>query len=121
MKKIVISIALLLSSLTASAQIGVLTLGKRDRIQIGMWYTIHQRNRDNNMYITYDDEDMAVYKLEQLLSQFDAMVEIPDGTDEHGSPYWTVMQDNGYVSDIYYTKELYYELYTITVVSAKSE
>jgi len=118
MKKIILTLLLLISSISYS-QVGVLTLKKNDRVQVGMWYTIDQKDRENNLYITYDDEDMAVYKLEQILAEFDMDIELPEGTDEYENPYWTVIQDNGYISDIYYIKEKNYPLYTITIVSAK--
>ena len=120
MKTIILTLSLLLSNLIYS-QIGVLTMGKNDRVQLGMWYTIDQKGRENNIYITYDDEDMAIYKLEQLLSQFDLEIEEPEGTDQFGDPYWSVQQDNGFLSDIYYIKEKDYPLYTITIVSSKIE
>lgn len=120
MKTIILTLSLLLSNLIYS-QIGVLTMGKNDRVQIGMWYTIDQKGRENNLYITYDDEDMAIYKLEQLLSQFDRVIELNDGEDQYGDPYWTVEQENGFISDIFYIKEKDFPLYTITIVSTKIE
>jgi len=121
MKKLILTLGLLFSTFLTIAQIGVLTMGKNDRVQIGMWYTIDQKGRENNIYITYDDEDMAIYKLEDLLSQFDQVIEIPDGQDQYGDPYWTVEQENGFISDIYYIKEKDFPLYTITIVSTKIE
>jgi hypothetical protein len=118
MKRVILTLALLISNLSYS-QIGVLTLKKNDNVQFGMWYTVDQKGRKNNLYITYDNEDRAIYKLEQLLSEFDLVVELPEGNDEYGNPYWTVIQDNGYISDIYYVNDRKNQIYTITIVSTK--
>lgn len=118
MKIITLAVALLASTTTHS-QIGVLTLKKNDNVQFGMWYTVDQKGRENNLYITYDNEDRAIYKLEQILSQFDMFPEDPHGNDEYHNPYWTVIQDNGYLSDIYYVNDRKNQIYTITIVSTK--
>ena len=120
MKTVLLTLSLIFTNFIYS-QIGVLTMSKNDRVYIGMWYTVDQRGRENNIYITYDDEDMAVFKLEEILSQFDLETEKPHGKDQYGDPYWTVEQENGFISDIFYIKEQNFPLYTITIVSTKIE
>jgi hypothetical protein len=117
MKTIILTLSLLLSNLIYS-QIGVITLKKNESAPLNMWYTIYEKGREDNLYITFDNEDLAVYTLDNLLGQFDMEIELPNDKDVDGDPYWTVEQENGYISDIYYIKEKNYPLYTITIVSA---
>jgi hypothetical protein len=108
----------LFSTFLTIAQIGVITLKKNESVPLNMWYTIHEKDREDNLYITFENEDLAVYTLKNLLGQFDMEIELPNDKDVDGDPYWTVEQENGYISDIYYIKEKNYPLYTITIVSA---
>ena len=118
MKKLILTLTLLLTTIISSAQIGVITVKKNENVPLNMWYTINEKDRENNIYITFENEDLAVYSLEKLLSQFDMEIELPNDKDVDGDPYWTVEQENGYVSDIYYIKEKDFPLFTITIVSA---
>jgi len=118
MKKLILTLTLLLTTLISNAQIGVITVKKNENVPLNMWYTINEKDRENNLYITFENEDLAVYSLEKLLSQFDMEIELPSDKDVDGDPYWTVEQENGYVSDIYYIKEKDFPLFTITIVSA---
>jgi hypothetical protein len=118
MKKLILTLTLLLTTLISNAQIGVITLKKNESVPLNMWYTIDEKDREDNLYITFDNEDLAVYTLGNLLGQFDMEIDLPNDKDVDGDPYWTVEQENGYISDIYYIKEKNYSLYTITIVSA---
>ena len=118
MKKLILTLGLLFSTFLTIAQIGVITLKKNESVPLNMWYTIHEKDREDNLYITFDNEDLAVYSLGNLLGQFDMEIELPNDKDVDGDPYWTVEQENGYISDIYYIKEKNFPLYTITIVSA---
>lgn len=118
MKKLILSLVLLLTTLVSNAQIGVITIKKNQTVPLNMWYTIDEKGRENNIYITFEDEDLAIYTLDYLLSHYDMDIELPNDKDVDGDPYWTVEQENGYDSDIYYIKEKNFPLYTITIVSA---
>jgi hypothetical protein len=118
MKKLILTLGLLFSTFLTIAQIGVITLKKNESVPLNMWYTIDEKDREDNLYITFDNEDLAVYTLGNLLGQFDMEIDLPNDKDVDGDPYWTVEQENGYISDIYYIKEKNYSLYTITIVSA---
>jgi hypothetical protein len=118
MKKLILTLTLLLTTLISNAQIGVITLKKNESVPLNMWYTIDEKDREDNLYITFENEDLAVYTLGNLLGQFDMEIDLPNDKDVDGDPYWTVEQENGYISDIYYIKEKNYSLYTITIVSA---
>lgn len=117
MKKLILTLIMLLTTLTSNAQIGVITVKKNENVPLNMWYTINEKDRENNIYITFEDEDLAVYTLGNLLGQFDVEIEQPTDEDVDGDPYWTVEQGNGYISDIYYIKEKDFPLFTITIVS----
>jgi hypothetical protein len=118
MKKLILTLTILFTVFLSNAQVGVITLKKNESVPLNMWYTIHERDREDNLYITFENEDLAVYTLGNLLGQFDMEIELPNDKDVDGDPYWTVEQENGYISDIYYIKEKNYSLYTITIVSA---
>lgn len=118
MKKLILTLGLLFSTFLTIAQIGVITLKKNESVPLNMWYTIDEKDREDNLYITFDNEDLAVYTLGNILGQFDMEIDLPNDKDVDGDPYWTVEQENGYISDIYYIKEKNYSLYTITIVSA---
>lgn len=117
MKTIILTLVMLLTTIVSNAQIGVITVKKNQNVPLNMWYTINEKDRENNLYITFEDEDLAVYSLDNLLSQFDMETELTTGVDVDGDPYWTVEQENGYISDIYYIKEKDFPLFTITIVS----
>lgn len=118
MKKLILTLVLLLTTLVSNAQIGVITIKKNQTVPLNMWYTIDEKGRENNIYITFEDEDLAIYTLDYLLSHYDMDIELPNDKDVDGDPYWSVEQENGYDSDIYYIKEKNFPLYTITIVSA---
>ena len=109
MKKLILTLGLLFSTFLTIAQIGVITLKKNESVPLNMWYTIHEKDREDNLYITFENEDLAVYTLKNLLGQFDMEIELPNDKDVDGDPYWTVEQENGYISDIYYIKEKDYQ------------
>ena len=82
--------------------------------------SLEQEQRKNDTVYGYAqgyDEDLAIYTLENLLGQFDMEIDLPNDKDVDGDPYWTVEQENGYISDIYYIKEKNFPLYTITIVT----
>lgn len=118
MKRLILTLALLFITVALNAQtIGVMTIKKNETVPLNMWYTIDEKDRANNVYITYEDEDLVIYELDKLLSLFDMEIDLPTDKDVDGDPYWTVEQENGYMCDIYYIKEKDYPLYTITIVS----
>lgn len=118
MKKLILILTTLFTTFFSNAQIGVITLKKNESVPLNMWYTIDEKDREDNLYITFENEDLAVYTLDNLLGQFDLEIELPNDKDVDDDPYWTVEQENGYVSDIYYIKEKNFRLYTITIVTA---
>ena len=118
MKKLILTLTILFTVFLSNAQVGVITIKKNESVPLNMWYTIDEKDREDNLYITFENEDLAVYTLGNLLGQFDMEIELPTEKDVDGDPYWTVEQENGYISDIYYIKEKDFPLFTITIVSA---
>lgn len=115
--KTLISIIFFFISSSTFSQIGVLTLSKNDDIQMGMWYTVNQKGRHNNLYITYRDKETAQNKLLELLTPFEMSLKKPHGKDERGDSYWIVKQDCGWTSKIYFAEQRGWEVWTITIVT----
>ena len=53
MKTIILTLSLLLSNFIYS-QIGVITLKKNESVPLNMWYTIDEKDREDNLYITFE-------------------------------------------------------------------
>jgi hypothetical protein len=116
MKKIILTGALLLSSLTASAQWGVVTLERGvDYVPMEMWYTIHEKDRTNQMYFTSHDAEVAGEVLQKVLADMDIMMEDTLGTDSDGDPYWGIDLGNGFYSYVYFSHEETF--YTVTILA----
>lgn len=118
MKALILTIILLLTSFTTISQVGVLTLKKGDVVALNMWYTIDDRDRHNNVYITYDNKAEATDKLNEILSELDMDIELPTGKDDEGDTYYKVEQENGFVSFIYLIEDKDFMVWTITIVTA---
>ena len=116
MKKVVLTVALLLSSLTSNAQIGVLTLKRGVKyVPKNMWYTVNEKSRKNQMYFTSDDAEIGGEVLRKILFDIGIAVEDTIGRDEGGDLYWENDLNNGYVCRVFYTiKE---NNYTITILT----
>lgn len=116
MKKIVLTVALLLSSLTASAQWGIVTLERGvDYVPMEMWYTIHEKDRTNQMYFTSHDAEVAGEVLQKVLSDMDIEMEDTLGIDSDGSTYWGTDLGNGFYSYVYFSHEQTF--YTVTILT----
>lgn len=116
MKKTVLTLALLASTLTAKAQWGVVTLDKgADYIPMEMWYTIHEKDRKNQMYFTSHDAEVAGEVLQKVLDDMDILMEDTIGTDSDGDLYWGTYLGNGFHSFIYFSHEETY--YTVIIVT----
>lgn len=103
MKKIVLTVALALSSLFASAQLGVVTLEKNHKnIPIGFWYVVNGKGFENQMFFFDTDKNINV-KLDALLRENGFDIELPKGKDEEGDNYW-VLYDEYYTTYIYLIK-----------------
>lgn len=106
MKKTVLTLALLASTLTAKSQWGIVTLEKNiDYVPMEMWYTINEKDRKNQMYFTSHDAEVAGEVLQKVLSDMDVAMEDTMGRDSEGSLFWGAELGNGFYSWIFYTDE----------------
>jgi hypothetical protein len=118
MKKVVLTVALALSSLVASAQIGVVTLEKNSKTTpLGFWYVVNGKGFENQMF--FQDETASVLiKLESILCSYDLNMDVPKGKDEEGDPYWIVMDETERVTYIYLIENKFDKGYsTITLLT----
>lgn len=116
MKKLILTLVMFLTTLTVNAQIGIVTLEKgSDYVPMNMWYTIHEKDRKNQMYFTTHDEDYSFTVLQNVLEDLDIIMGDTLGTDENDLPYWGTPLDNGFHSWVFYSKEE--DFYTITIIS----
>jgi hypothetical protein len=119
--KFILTLVLLFIGLSTTAQIGVMTIGKNDIVPLNMWYTIDEKGRENNLYITFKQENDLIDFLQKILTENGMDWEEPAGKDVDGDNYWTVYQENGFISDVYYHPTPEYGSYTMIVVSYPNE
>lgn len=116
MKKLILTLVMLLTTLVSNAQIGIVTLEKgSDYVPMNMWYTIHEKDRKNQMYFTTHDEDYAYSVLENVLDDLSIIIGDTLGTDDNNDPYWGNNLDNGFFVTVFYTEEDGF--YSITILS----
>lgn len=116
MKKTVLTLALLVSTLTAKAQWGIVTLDKgSEYVPMEMWYTIHEKDRKNQMYFTSHDAEVAGEVLRKVLFDMDIEMEDTIGVDSDGSLFWGTDLGNGFYSWVFYTEEDTY--FTVAILT----
>lgn len=99
-----LTIALAASTLTANAQLGVITLERNHKtIPLGFWYVVNGKGFENQMFFAEEDS-LAKIKFDSLLLEYDLDPNKPAGKDSVGDPYWIVNSELGYVTWIYYIK-----------------
>jgi hypothetical protein len=116
MKKVILTLALLASSL-ANAQIGIVTKKKTENIPAEMWYTIQEKGRENQMYYTTYDAEIAGEVLRGVLDDMGILMDDVIGLDELGDPYWGAYLGNGYYCTVYLHRDDEYQLYTVTILA----
>ena len=104
MKKLILTVAIMMASFAASSQIGVITLEKNAKfVPMQQWYTIKDPKLDNCIYY-YDEIPGTEKKLKELLDMFDLELGYPKEKLEDGTVYWMVLGEN---TNLYY---IYYEM-----------
>jgi hypothetical protein len=99
MKKTLLAVAILIGS-SCAAQIGVVTLKKRDKlVPVAQWYTMQNRGLQHNVFF-YADKETVLAKLNSMLEEEDLFFE-EFKLDEVDSKYWEVEKENGWHSTIY--------------------
>jgi hypothetical protein len=82
------------------AQVGVLTLKKKDPIYYGQWFTL--KDTPNKIYLI-DEPEYADLALERLLEPYELNIE--EGRDhDNGGLFWVIESDNGFTSTIFRKK-----------------
>jgi|LakMenEpi03Aug12_release.lakeMendotaPanAssembly.Ray.scaffolds.fasta_scaffold1333245_2 hypothetical protein len=101
MKKVVLSV-LLFIALNSSAQLGIVTLDKKELAYYGQWYVINSKEfKDHLLY--YDKTEIVDALLLTILEPWD-LARIDAEKDEVGDLYWFVDNDNGFNATIYLIK-----------------
>jgi hypothetical protein len=113
MKKIMLTIALALATVSANAQIGVVTVDKSAKeTPLGFWYVVNGKGFENQMF--FQDETVNVLiKLESILGSYDLNMDTPKGKDDAGDPYWIVMDETERITYIYLIKNKFDKNYSI--------
>jgi hypothetical protein len=103
MKKLILTIALMISSFALNAQQGVVTIdnGKSD-VPLEQWYVVRDKEY-NNMEFFYGDKELVLEELKTLLHRDDQTIDFPKGI-EGEDEYWIILSENEFVSYIYLTK-----------------
>jgi len=118
MKKIVLTAVLLASSLIANAQIGIVTLKKKtESVPAEMWYTIHEKDRENQMYYSTQDAEVAGEVLRAVLDDMGILMDDVIGLDELGDPFWGTYLGNGYYCTVYFHRDDKFNVYTVTILA----
>jgi hypothetical protein len=101
MKKLILTIALMVSSFALNAQQGVVTVdnGKSD-VPLEQWYVVRDKLY-NNMEFFYGDKELVFEELKTILRKDDQTIDFPKGTDEGGDKYWIIMYENEQIAYIY--------------------
>lgn len=112
MKKVILIVILMITSVAANAQ-GIITVeNNKVDVPLEQWYVI--RSKDYNDYsFFYADNEIALDELKRILSMDDQSIEFPKGVDEQGDFYWIILYENEFLSHIYLTKEDKFTLITI--------
>lgn len=114
--KTILTLAFTIISLFVKSQIGVVTLDKGvDYVPMNMWYTINEKDRQNQMYFTSHQKEVTKSVLDKVLLDLDILVSDTVGVDKDGSPYWGTDLGNGFYSWIYYSEEDTF--YTVTILA----
>lgn len=119
MKKVVLTVALAISSLFASAQLGVVTVEKNSKsTPLGFWYVVNGKGFENQMFFQDLDSNTQV-KLASLLEQNGLDINSPKGKDESGDIYWISLDESGYVTYIYLIEDKIDEEYSTITLATK--
>jgi hypothetical protein len=81
----------------SNAQIGVLTLKKREHFYYGQWFAL--RGTENSIFLI-DQPAKAEIALERVLMPYGLTTEDGD-LDEDGDLFWVIQSDNGFVSKVF--------------------
>ncbi len=93
-----LAVAILIGS-SCAAQIGVITLKKREKLlPVAQWYTMQSKAYTDNVFF-YAKKEVVFAKLNEMLEDEGLFFEEFE-LDENNNKYWTVEKGNGFTSFI---------------------
>ena len=98
MKKVLFSVLLMLGT-RSFAQVGVVTIEKKDDLYLNMWFRIDHKDYKHCIHFISQPETVKL-KLVEILEPYDLNTEDFE-KDEVGDKFWTIEDDNGFTSLIY--------------------
>lgn len=115
--KTIIAILVFITSLTANAQNGIVTV-KDDKadVPLSQWYVIADKEYNNHAFF-YAEKSICYEELRSILKQDDQDIEIPKGQDSDGDDYWIILHENEFISHIYLSRYKNSEDSMITIVT----
>ena len=118
MKKIMLTVTMLLASLAVKAQNGIMTVqSNAEEVPVEQWYVVVNKKLDNHAYF-YAETDIAVSELEAMLFVDGQSFSDPKGSDDDGDPYWVIVKESGFITHIYFVKgkseDIYSTIITVT-------
>lgn len=113
MKRIIGIIVVFITTLTASAQQGIITIKdiKAD-VPVAQWYVIATKEYNDQQFF-YAKYEETREELKNILALDEQKIEFPKGKDKEGDDYWVILHENEFVSYIYLTKQDDYSFITI--------
>ena len=116
MKKIILTVILMITSITANAQ-GIITVkDKKSEVPIEQWYVIAKKDFVNHSFY-YAKHNETRDELIRILKENNQSIEFPKGTDNEGDLYWVIYYENEFTSYFYLSKDGNSEFSNITVVT----
>ncbi len=101
MKKVVLSLMLFVG-IYSNAQLGIITLEKKENPFYGQWYVINSKEYKNQLFY-FDKKEKVDSVLMSMLDPYD-LKQSDARKDEAGDSYWVVDNDNGFNSTVYLVK-----------------
>jgi hypothetical protein len=96
--KTIILCTLVLFAEQSFAQIGVVTLKKKEEVCLGQWYTV--KGTQNAIFLR-DEQKFADLALNRLLLPYGLSIEDGQANEEGDLLMWAVNSDNGFISIVY--------------------
>ena len=104
MKKIILTITMLIASLAVNAQNGIVTINSnKDLVPVEQWYVIAEKEYKHHAFY-YAETSTAVYEIEAMLFTDGQSFTDPEGMDEDNDPYWEITRESGFVTYVYFVR-----------------
>jgi hypothetical protein len=104
MKKIILTMAMLLAGLTATAQNGIITVDNyKEEVPVQQWYIINEKELKHHAFF-YAETSLVVGEIESMLFADGQSFSDPEGMDEDNDPYWEITRESGFITYIYFVR-----------------